>query len=325
MTTPPHQFSIPKLTNDNYDQWLTATSTAAQQALPTNGKLGGLGLLLPPDEYAAMNQNQPFVPATKPVAVTNAATTHEQLAYDREQLARAALSQAIYASLPPGTLMTAPGYDPTYGASFLELPALFPHVRAKHGNTTLTYYNKAKEALLPQYVMGSDIDSFIATHTAVHLSCVRTENAMNDIDKVECFIAALGGRDGPFSFTIHAWEEDAPSLRDRKFEDIQNHMGLATRIRIRQAAPSVLTTAVTGGPTANTTRGYYGAAAATNRADIANPNRACPDRDFSSSKHCPPTARHLTSGMRLSVPCRKSIHLCWPLPCQRSAGKQYSH
>ena len=201
------QFCIPKLTNDNYDQWLTAATTAAQQALPTNGRLGGLGLLLPPEEYTPLNNGQPFAPAQKHIAVTNAATTHEQLAYDREQLARAGLAQAIFASIPRGTLMTCPGYDPTYGPTFLDLPTLLPHVRAKHGDTTIQYYNRAKEALGLPYVLRTDVDTFITAHTAVHLACSRTGNPMNDVDKVEHFISALGGRDGPFSFTIHAWEE----------------------------------------------------------------------------------------------------------------------
>ena len=103
---------------------------------------------------------------------------------------------------------------------------------------------------MPPYIVGNDIDTFIATHTAVHYACKRAGNPMNNIDKIESFIGALGARDGPFTFTIHAFEEATPSLTARKFEDtaasdtVPVQLGLASRIR--QAAPFLTNSGVVG-------------------------------------------------------------------------------
>ena len=269
-TTTPPNLSIPALNETNFSTWLVATTSAAKKALPTNGPLGGLGLLLPPREYAALNQNEEFVPAVKPATVSNAETTYKQATYDREQVALAALTAAVYDSLPMATLQACPGYDPTFGASFISLPRMMEHVRNKHSWTTSHHYHQAKAALLTPLVIapGTDIDTFLATHVDAHLACKRADNALNQIEKVDALIAAVGGRTGPFALTINTFEEATPRLHMRTFEDtadlpaqgeheaVPARIGLATRIR--EAAPRIFASA---SPSHPTTRGYFGAAA----------------------------------------------------------------
>ena len=87
--------SIPRLTAFNFSEWHKACTEAAKQCLPTNGRLGGLGLLLPRDDFAALNNGDAYTKATKPDAVSNAATTFQQKVHDREQQALAALTTAV--------------------------------------------------------------------------------------------------------------------------------------------------------------------------------------------------------------------------------------
>ena len=263
-TTPP-SLSIPTLTDDNYPAWLAAATTAAKKVLPTQGPLGGLGLLLPTEDYKALNAGQDFLPATKPGQVTNAATTYEQLTYDREVQALATLTSSVYDSLPRATRQSCPGYDATYGDTFISLPIMFAHAHAKHSDTTTRQYHKAKAALRLPYTQGTDMDAYIASHVDSHLACARTQNVLNDIDKLELFIDGLGGRSGPFAFTINTFEEQLPQLHLRKFEDVPGHddvparSGLATRIR--EAAPRILANPTPTAPV-TTSGGYYGASAA---------------------------------------------------------------
>ena len=253
-TTTQPSLNIPALTETNFNAWLVATTTAAKKALPTYGPLGGLGLLLPAAEFAAINHNEPFVPAVRPAAVSNAATTHEQATYDREQLAMNALTSAVYDSLPVATLQACPGYDHTFGHSFIPLPTMMAHVRAKHAGATTHQYHQAKAALLTPFTLGTDIDAFLATHVEAHLACARAQNPLNAIEKVDACITALGGRQGPFGFTILAYEEETGShIGYRQFEDtpasndIPARDGLATRVRkaaqripdVPAAAPAV--------------------------------------------------------------------------------------
>ena len=269
-TTTQPSLNIPKLTDTNFNAWLVATTSAAKKSLPTNGPLGGLGLLLPAAEYAALNSNQAFVPAVRPANVTNSATTHEQAIYDREQIALATLTSSVFDSLPLATVQACPGYDHTYGTSFIPLPTMMEHVRAKHAWATTHQYHQAKAALLIPFALGTDIDSFLATHVEAHLACARADNPLNDIEKVDACITALGGRSGPFGFTISAFEESTPRLQLRRFEDtpatpangtqpaMPERVGLARRIR--EAAPRI--DHANSSPAPTTTKGYYGAATA---------------------------------------------------------------
>jgi len=92
-----HHFTIPVLTASNYHDWRLACTTAAKQCLPTNGPLGGLGLLLPHAEFEELSGER-YVLAAKPANVTNAGTTHLQVVYDRERVALGALQAAV---MPP--------------------------------------------------------------------------------------------------------------------------------------------------------------------------------------------------------------------------------
>ena len=68
MTTPPCH--IPPLTATNFSDWHVACVAAAKQVLPTNGPLGGLGLLLPPEEYSVLNHGEAYTAATKQTSIT---------------------------------------------------------------------------------------------------------------------------------------------------------------------------------------------------------------------------------------------------------------
>ena len=264
-TTTQPTLIIPLLTETNFNAWLVATTSAAKKALPTHGPLGGLGLLLSDTEYRALNSNAPFVPASKPASVTNSATTYEQATYDREQVALASLTSAVYDSLPLATVQSCPGYDPTFGPSFIDLRDMMEHVRAKHAWATAHHYHQDKAALQAPLAPGSTIDALLAQHVDAHLACQRAGQPLPDIEKVDACIHALGGRGGPFGFTISSFEEETPRLQHRRFEDTPANattgeparVGLATRIR--EAAPRIIATGPPPAP--STARGYYGAAA----------------------------------------------------------------
>ena len=215
----PYHLTIPVLTASNYHAWRLATITAAKKALPTNGPLGGLGLLLPIDEFAALNFNEPYVPAIKPPSVSNATNTHQQAVYDREQIALGSLTAAVYDSIPTATQQACPGYHALYGTSFIPLPAMMCHVHAKFGDASINAYNQAKASLQNPYTPGQDIDVFLASQVEAHLACVRAKNPLNDIEKVNYLINALGGRSGAFGFTIQKFEEDTGDIAHRQFED----------------------------------------------------------------------------------------------------------
>ena len=218
-TQQPYHLNVPMLTTTNYHEWRMACTTAAQKSLPTNGTLGGLGLLLPPAEYAALNHNVPYAAAVPPPNVNNAFQTHQQTVFDREQVARGALTAAVFESIPLATQQACPGYHAMYGASFIQLPDMMNHVHAKFGDASVNAYIHAKTTLQQPYVPGTDIDVFLATQVEAHLACIRAGNPLNDIDKVDALICAVGGRTGPFSFTISAFEEENSSIIHRKFED----------------------------------------------------------------------------------------------------------
>jgi len=275
MSITPPSFSIPALTACNYNSWYVATTTAAKMALPTHGPMGGLGLLLPPDDYAKLNQ-EAFTFSAKPASVNNQAAAHQQLQYDREQVALGALTTAIFTSIPLATQQSCPGYHPELGTCFIDLPTMMHHVRRKYGDASMQAYAEARAALNRPYA-NEDIDTFLGTHVHAHLTCLRAGNPLNDIEKVESLISALGGPTGPFAFTIARFEEESAILANRRFEDTPApepnqdasagpstspaapvRLGLASRIRL--AAPRILT-ANTTGPAAATTKGYYGAAA----------------------------------------------------------------
>ena len=289
-----HHLTIPALNASNYHDWRVACTTAAKQCLPTNGPLGGLGLLLPRAEFEELT-GEPYTIATKPGQVTNATTTHQQVVYDREQVALGVLTAAVFESIPPATQQACPGYNAMYGTSFVELPTMMSHVHAKFGDASVNAYNQAMATLQQSYLPGTDIDVFLSTQVAAHMACTRSGNSLNDIVKVNCLIAAVGGRGGPFGFTINKFEEDSSNISHRKFEDspavtatpavtavpavepqgtpddegfipgvpaIVHVPGRAAQepreglaSRIRKAAPRVLDI-----PAAPTTKGYYGAA-----------------------------------------------------------------
>ena len=278
----------------NYHDWRLACTTAAKQCLPTNGPLGGLGLLLPPSEFETLSGER-YVLAAKPATVTNASTTHQQVVYDREQVALGALQAAVFASIPLATQQACPGYNAMYGTSFVALPTMMSHVHAKFGDASVNAYNLAMATLQQSYISGTDIDTFLATQVAAHLACARSGNPLNDILKVNSLITAVGGRDGPFGFTLQKFEEDTSLIAHRTFEDFPGApavpavdaipavapIGYAEQedfvpgrpaippvpgraaeeprtglaSRIRNAAPRVLDI-----PAAPTSKGYYGAA-----------------------------------------------------------------
>ena len=265
MTTPPPpsnlNLAVPPLTECNYPTWLTAATQAAKQCLPTNGPLGGLGLLLPPDEFIKLSNGEPYQVLSKPARVTNAETRALMHDYEREQIALGALTTSVYASIPLSTQQTCPGYHPRYGTALIDLPIMMTHVTNKYGDANLNVYNRARAALQGRYVPGSDIDIFLAGQVENHHACLRSGNPLNDVDKVNFLIDAVGGRSGPFSFTITQFEADSSILAHRTFEDIPTDTGptkegLASRIRKAAARlPS------TPGPPAGTAHDYYGAAA----------------------------------------------------------------
>ena len=207
------------LTASNYHEWRLATTTVAKKVLPTNGPLGGLGLLLPSDEFAVLNRNQPYEYAVKPPSVSNAQHTHQQAVYDREQVALGALTGAVFDSIPTATQQACPGYHALYGPSFISLPDMMCHVHRKFGDATIHAYNQAKVSLQNPYIPGMDVDVFLASQVEAHLACVRAQNPLNDIEKVNYLINALGGRSGAFGFTINIFEEDTYEITHRKFED----------------------------------------------------------------------------------------------------------
>ena len=136
-TGPP---SLPRLTAFNFNEWHVACTVAAKQVLPTNGPLGGLGLLLPADDYAALNNDQPYVLAAKPDEVTNTARAFQQKVYDREQQALGTLTAAVYDTIPISTQQSCTGYSSMYGSAFIPLPAMIAHVTAKFGTYTAQAY-----------------------------------------------------------------------------------------------------------------------------------------------------------------------------------------
>jgi len=266
-----------------------ACTQAATKCLPTNGPLGGLGLLLPMKEFAPLNADTPYEPATRPATVSNTATTHQQMVFDREMMALGALTTAVYDSIPLATRQSCPGYHATYGTSFIPLPTMMDHVRAKFGDSSVHAYEAARATLLRPFT-GGDLDAYLATHVDAHLACARAGNPLNDCDKVGALLTGVGGRSGAYGFTICQFEENTP-FHLRKFEDtpateevpevqatlrIEAHGdqadvpavayvpghpatpacdGLATRLRKaaqRVPAPAAATP---------TTHGYYGAAA----------------------------------------------------------------
>ena len=298
MTTTPQctALAVPPLTGTNYCDWSVACTTAAKKCLPTNGPLGGLGLLLAPSDYAALNAGTPYTLAVKPNAVTNQATAHAQLVYDREQTALGTLTAAIFESIPLPTKQACSGYHPQYGTSFIALHQMMAHVYNKFGNATIHGYNVAKTSLERPFTPGMDIDDYLASHVEAHIACSRAGNALNDIMKLEALINGIGGRSGPFQFTIAKFEEDTTNLTHRRFEDTpaiegapeirardaidaipadadhdeiparpaQDHVPgrpepghLGLATRIRMAAQRLME------PAAPTTRGYFGAAAVT--------------------------------------------------------------
>jgi len=201
--------------------------------------------------------------------VTKTETCHLQSVYDREQIALASLTAAIFDSIPAATKQACTGYDIRFGSSFIPLPTMMQHVTNKYGDASVFSYQEAKTALMHPYANG-DIDEFLAAQVSAHHQCARTGNPLNTIEKVTSLIAALGGVNGLFSFTIAKFEEDTRgNLAYRTFEDLPAKPatdtlpaqpardGLATRIR--QAAPRVI--ANMGANGAPTTSGYYGAAA----------------------------------------------------------------
>ena len=206
-----HHFTIPVLTASNYHDWRLACTTAAKQCLPTNGPLGGLGLLLPHAEFEELSGER-YVLAAKPANVTNAGTTHLQVVYDRERVALGALQAAVYASIPLATQQACPGYHAMYGTSFVDLPTMMSHVHTKFGDASVNAYNQAMTILKQPYISGTDIDTFLATQVAAHLACTRSGNSLNNIVKVNSLMEAVGGRDGPFGFTIHTFEEATSNI-----------------------------------------------------------------------------------------------------------------
>ena len=287
--------SVPRLSAVNYHEWRIACTMAAKKCLPTNGCLGGLGLLLPTAEFTTLNNNVPYERAVPPRNVTSTAHAHLQAVYDREQIALGALTSTIFESVPVATQQACPGYHAQYGTSFIPLPDMMSHIHAKFGDASVNAYNQAKAILQHPYAHDVDIDVFLAAQVEAHLACVRANNPLNDIEKVDALIKAIGGRSGPFAFTINKFEEECSHIAFRKFEDT-----LATAAtleipavpatdavgdegddeytpavpattyvpgcpaqegraglasRIRMAAPRILDT-----PPAPTTKGYFGAA-----------------------------------------------------------------
>lgn len=290
MSTTPPALCIPQLSSVSFSAWHIACTQAATKCLPTNGPLGGLGLLLPDEEFALLNDGNSYVVAVRPQTVSNTNTSHQQMVFDREQIALGSLTHAIFDSIPLATKQCCPGYNATYGTSFIPLPSMMSHVRLKYGDCTVHAYQQARASLLRPFT-GGDIDSYLAAHVEAHMACVRANNPLNEIEKVDALIAGVGGRSGPFGFTICQFEEDCSSLICRKFDDtpaivavpeihaapavdaiddqpavpaiayVPGHPpspareGLATRLR--QAAPRVINASGVAAPNSHS---FYGAA-----------------------------------------------------------------
>ena len=278
--------SIPRLTPFNFTEWHLACTEAAKQCLPTNGPLGGLGLLLPKDAYADLNKGEPYTLATKPPSVSNTDTAHRQKIFDREQQALGSLTRAVFESIPIPTQQSAPGYNHTYGNSFITLPDMIEHVSAKYGTYSAQAYHQARAVLLRPYD-GGDLDAFLAQQVKAHHACERTGNAVNELEKVNSLISALGP---PFQFTIASFEETCSSLNDRTWN------ALATRIR--QAATRVLANAPVKAPS---TGSYYGAASAT-EAPATKADIIAALRDFAEANAIRRTATGRDTGPRGSDP-----------------------
>ena len=158
---PPPVLSIPILSATNYADWFVACTTAAKKCLPTNGPLGGLGFILSTEEYTALNNGERFSPAEKPSVVTKTEQCHLQSVYDREQIALATLTNAIYDSIPEATRQACTGYSIRFGSSFIPLPIMMQHVANKFGDASVFSYQQAKAVLMHPYANG-DIDEFLA-------------------------------------------------------------------------------------------------------------------------------------------------------------------
>jgi len=211
--------SVPDLEQVGYRVWKKACVGLAQSLNTAACSAGALGFLLPETEYCALTGVSAFVPLTRPDPEDGTYKTKKR-EFDREQEAKATLRQGIFASVPAPVLERIPGYDPEYGILRLDLRVLWEALRERAAFASHTLYEKALAALAVPYMLGTSMEGYISSHTALHRECTSIGFALNQGDKLRFFIGGIGGYEGPFSTTLAVWEERLGQEPQRRtFED----------------------------------------------------------------------------------------------------------
>ena len=211
--------AVPDLEQVGYRVWKKECVGLAQSLNTAASSAGALGFLLPEAEYSTLTGTSAFVPLTRPDPEDGSYKTKKR-EFDREQEAKATLRRQIFASVPAPVLERIPGYDPEYGILRLDLRVLWEALRERAVFASPTLYEKALAALAVPYVLGTSMEGYISSHTALHRECKSIGFALNQGDKLRFFIGGIGGYEGPFSTTLAVWEERlGRKPHQRTFED----------------------------------------------------------------------------------------------------------
>lgn len=223
-------FDLPDLGLFNYNQWRQACIDAARSTYSASGgRFGGIGLLVTHAEYLNL-AGHAFEPAKPPgllPSTASAATrTTAREAFDRERTAEAALTAAVFKSIPPPTRQNCAGFSAEWGTTKIDLPVMWAHVAQKYGPrgpSSVQQFIAAKKTLMEaRWSPGVDPDEVLATLRDAMHTCKRTGNDIPPVEQVNAAIEAFGGTAGPLHHTIAAFEEQADSLGSsfRRFEDV---------------------------------------------------------------------------------------------------------
>ena len=212
--------TLPDLDQVGHRGWKKACVTLAQSLNATAGPAGALGFLLPDEEYTALTGTSSFVPLERPDPTDEGKYKLLKREFDREQEANATLRKEVFASVPTPVLERTPGYDPEYGILRVDLRTLWVTLRKRAAFASQAVYEKALAALAIPYAMGTSMEAYISSHTALHRECNSIGYALNQGDKLRAFIGGIGGLEGHFATTLAVWEERMGQTPDqRTFED----------------------------------------------------------------------------------------------------------
>ena len=232
MTSTTTHFSLPGLDTVGFRRWKAAAVELALTLDPA-APHGALGFLLDEEEFSVFTGETSFAPLELQTLQDDPSVRAAQKAFERQQVAKAQLRRAVFASVPEAVLVAVPGSHPDYGTAAVDLRVLLAFLRRRSTVSSHVLYEQVLLSLGEPFVFGTSFEDFLARHSSLHLECERVGFPLNQGDKLRFLVNGVGGHDGLFATSLAVWEENVAATPERRtFEDAG-----VLRERVPQAPP----------------------------------------------------------------------------------------